>query len=300
MTGKIYVDPEAGKVLLKKSAVSRRISIRVHPAKGVTVIIPESVPYGDGLRFFLSKRDWVLKTVEKQKLKSAQAKESGKAVPVIADGTVVRTLMSEIVFRFQGASGAVPAESRPVMKASVSTETLEDVKLSGRTYLALERPMFRKTVICPVDAGSGRYDAALRNLLVEILRKEAKVILPAKVDFLASRFGFAYSKISVKHNSSNWGSCSSKGNINLNLNLVRLPEPLCDCVILHELCHLRHPDHGQAFHDLLEKLCTDNICRLASAGGPYIMELVSAINRSRAIRPVSSTLERELKKFVLV
>ena len=284
MTGKIYVDPEVGKVLLKKSAVSRRISIRVHPAKGVTVIIPESVPYGDGLRFFLSKREWVL----------------SKAVPVIADGTVVRTLMSEIVFRFQGTSEALSAENHPVMKAAVSTETLEDVKLSGRTYLALERPMFRKTVTCPADAGSGRYDAALRKLLVEILRKEAKVILPAKVDFLASRFGFAYSKISVKHNSSNWGSCSSKGNINLNLNLVRLPEPLCDCVILHELCHLKHPDHGPAFHDLLEKLCTDNICRLASAGGPYIMELVSAINRSRAIRPVSSTMERELKKFALV
>ena len=54
---------------------------------------------------------------------------------------------------------------------------------------------------------------------------------------------------------SNWGSCSELGNINLNLNLMRLPEHLRDYVMLHELCHLRHLDHGPEFHALLESLC---------------------------------------------
>jgi hypothetical protein len=41
-----------------------------------------------------------------------------------------------------------------------------------------------------------------------------------------------------------------------------LPKVLQDYVLLHELCHLRHPDHGHGFHLLLEHLLTDNIMRL--------------------------------------
>ena len=295
MHQKEYADPVIGSVKLVKSPVSRRISIRVHPADGVRVIIPRSLSYDEGLRFFMLKRDWVISTVARQRMKIAEAEDSGKAVPLLRDGSVVNTLLSEIIF----ARGADTA----FLRVHQHTETVEDVKSTGRIFLSLSRPVFRKTLTYPgslPDEGTPELDAVLRKVLVEVMRSEAKLVLPKRLAFFASRYGFRYGKVTVKHNSSNWGSCSGKGNINLNLNLVRLPEPLCDCVILHELCHLKHPDHGPAFHDLLEKLCTDNICRLASAGGPYIMELVSAINRSRAIRPVSSTLERELKKFALV
>ena len=61
-------------------------------------------------------------------------------------------------------------------------------------------------------------------------------------------------RVAIKNNVSNWGSCSSKGNINLNMRLILLPEHLQDYVILHELCHLRYPDHGPAFHALLDSL----------------------------------------------
>ncbi len=64
-----------------------------------------------------------------------------------------------------------------------------------------------------------------------------------------------YEGVSIKNNSSNWGSCSAKKNINLNIRLLFLPEHLQDFVMLHELCHLRHPNHGPAFHRLLNSLC---------------------------------------------
>ena len=79
---------------------------------------------------------------------------------------------------------------------------------------------------------------------------------------LANRYDFLYNRLAIKHNATNWGSCSSKGNINLNLNIVRLPRVLQDYILLHELCHLRHHDHGQAFHLLLEHVLTDNMMRL--------------------------------------
>lgn len=90
---------------------------------------------------------------------------------------------------------------------------------------------------------------------VRQLRLRAKAELPPRLAELAAEHGFEYNSVRIKHNVSNWGSCSSKKNINLNLNLVRLPDELRDYVMLHELCHLRHLNHGPEFHALLSEIC---------------------------------------------
>jgi len=90
------------------------------------------------------------------------------------------------------------------------------------------------------------------------LRKAAKAYLPGRLRELAAQNGFTVNQIRIKHNVSNWGSCSTKGNINLNLNLMRLPAELQDYVMLHELCHLRYMNHGPEFHALLESVCPDH------------------------------------------
>ena len=93
---------------------------------------------------------------------------------------------------------------------------------------------------------------------VERLRIQAKAALPPRLAELAALHGFTYNNVRIKHNVSNWGSCSELGNINLNLNLMRVPEHLRDYVMLHELCHLRYMDHGPEFHALLEEVCPDH------------------------------------------
>lgn len=90
---------------------------------------------------------------------------------------------------------------------------------------------------------------------VEQLRARAKVVLPPRLRELADRHGFTYNRVTIKNNISNWGSCSAKGNINLNLRLVNLPTQLQDYVMLHELCHLKELNHGPRFHALLEAVC---------------------------------------------
>lgn len=49
-----------------------------------------------------------------------------------------------------------------------------------------------------------------------------------------------------------WGSCTSSGKILLNPDLVKAPSICIDYVILHELCHLLHPNHGKNFQQLLQ------------------------------------------------
>ena len=90
---------------------------------------------------------------------------------------------------------------------------------------------------------------------LERMREEARAALVPKLLSAAARYGFPFKgRVAIKNNVSNWGSCSSKGNINLNMRLILLPEHLQDYVILHELCHLRHQNHGPAFHALLDSL----------------------------------------------
>ncbi len=298
MKEKIYTDTEIGEIRLVKNARSRRLSIRVHPVRGVTVTIPWLMRYDDGMKFFLRKRDWVLSTVRRQGERLRQAEKDGMAVSSIHDGTVVRTLLSEIVFVRD-----VPAAEHPSgapLRISVRSSLVEDVKLTGRLYLSLDRPLSRKEVHYPCVSDGPALSAALMKALVKILRDEARSLLPVKLRFFAERYGFRYNGVTIKHNSSNWGSCSTLGNINLNLNLVRLPEPVCDYVLLHELAHLRHHDHGPEFHDLLERLCSDNLTRLSSLGDPYVTTLFSSARRSRASRPFSRILSLETKKYRLL
>lgn len=56
---------------------------------------------------------------------------------------------------------------------------------------------------------------------------------------------------------SQWGSCSAAGKIALNTHLIKTPRRLIDYVVLHELCHLRHHNHGRRFYGLLTKYMSD-------------------------------------------
>ena len=98
---------------------------------------------------------------------------------------------------------------------------------------------------------------------LERMREEARAVLAPKLREAAAKYGFPFKgRMAVKNNVSNWGSCSSKGNINLNIRLILLPEHLQDYVILHELCHLRYPDHGPQFHAMLDSLLGEQEDRL--------------------------------------
>ena len=141
---------------------------------------------------------------------------------------------------------------------------------------------------------------------VEAFRRKAKAELPSRLAELAGRYGFVYNRVVIKHNATNWGSCSSKNNINLNLNIVRLPKVLQDYILLHELCHLRHHDHGHAFHLLLEHLLTDNLMKLladsslSNEDAVLNSDLAKKAAVSKARFPVDYTMSRAIKQYKLV
>ena len=88
---------------------------------------------------------------------------------------------------------------------------------------------------------------------IEQMRREAKALLPARVEFWAQKFGFKYGRVTIRASRSKWGSCSGENNISLSLFLMTLPEHLRDYVIIHELCHTVHHNHSASFHALADR-----------------------------------------------
>ncbi|HOJ09741.1 MAG TPA: SprT family zinc-dependent metalloprotease [Clostridiales bacterium] len=61
-------------------------------------------------------------------------------------------------------------------------------------------------------------------------------------------------KVVIKNQKTRWGSCSTKGNINLNWRLVMAPIGIIDYVVVHEMCHLRVMNHSKDFWNLVESV----------------------------------------------
>lgn len=277
---------EFGPIMVRKNSCSRSISIRVRASEGrtgcrISVTVPCSRTLQDGIDYLNTRRDWVREALKKQEKVNASAQ--------IHDGFVMRTLLSQIVFRPSGeVSPVLTSGSAQPGKLSfrIRTSVIDNPQDSGRLWLSLDNPTHVRIIEVPtgfrlppsaqvnasVDPSSVIPQKALRDVLVEVLREEAKILLPQKLSYFSDQYGFHFHKVTIKHNSSNWGSCSRAGNINLNLNLIRLPEPLCDYVLLHELCHLKEPNHGPHFHALLERLCLSNIRHLIDLGSPDAMK----------------------------
>ncbi len=94
----------------------------------------------------------------------------------------------------------------------------------------------------------------IKKVIIETLRKEAKAYLPLLIRNLASQYGFHYNQIAIKNLRSKWGSCSGSNNLNFNLHLMRLPDPLIRYVVLHELAHTVEKNHGPKFWKLLDNI----------------------------------------------
>ena len=94
--------------------------------------------------------------------------------------------------------------------------------------------------------GNNPGDLALRWQQI-ICRKE----LIETTQFWSKKLGIPFNKVTIRNQSSKWGSCSSRGNISLNWRLIKVPLFVRDYIIVHELVHRKHMNHSDAFWNYL-------------------------------------------------
>ena len=87
--------------------------------------------------------------------------------------------------------------------------------------------------------------------------EKARAYLLNRLNCFAQKYNFSYNRLAIRRQKTRWGSCSGKNNINLNIKIAALPEHLQDYVLLHELVHTKHKNHGKAFWTELDRLAGD-------------------------------------------
>lgn len=102
--------------------------------------------------------------------------------------------------------------------------------------------------------------ARIRYLLEKWYRQRAGIKFPEYAEPLIDRFrnyNVSPKNLLLRKMATRWGSCSGKGNITLNPELIKAPKACIEYVILHELCHLVHRNHTSGFFALLTREMPD-------------------------------------------
>ena len=111
---------------------------------------------------------------------------------------------------------------------------------------------------------------------IKKIRKQAKEMIPPRVNYWAKKIGVTYGKISIRLQVSRWGSCSQNGNLSFNCLLVIMPPEVMDSVIVHELCHRKSMNHSKKFYAEIDKTFPDYKKYnkwLKENGGVYMMRV---------------------------
>jgi predicted metal-dependent hydrolase len=97
----------------------------------------------------------------------------------------------------------------------------------------------------------------VRAVLQDRWRALAARELPPRCLALARAHGLSPASVRVRDQRSRWGACSGKGAITLNWRLLQMPPDVADYVMLHELAHLRQPNHSRRFWREVDALCPE-------------------------------------------
>jgi len=220
MTGQVYYFKKIGDVKFVKNNRAKSLRITIKQNDVVKVTVPRYVSLTNAFRFVEEKTDWIRKSLEKVKLIENKS-------TVFKPGIAFNTKCHILEFHHQPESQLTARVGKGLIKIFYDSE---DAVLSAEGQLFIHKA------------------------IEHALRKEAKAYLPFRTKFLAEKFNFEFSCVRVKNLKSRWGSCSTVNNINLNIHLLRLPDHLLDYVILHELVHTVHKNHGRQFWETLEKV----------------------------------------------
>jgi len=202
---------------VRESDKARRVILRIRPRSGLEVVLPRGYDRAAVPGIVRAKYDWVLRTLGRMAAHDSAALRSMAALPDRA--TLAAVGRSFVIQPSRAAAGP----SRLVQ--------------NGPTVLSFTGDC------CDTEACL----ALLRGWLLEQGRRH----LGPWLRDLGRELGLGFDAVRIRAQRTRWGSCSSRGVVSLNCRLLFLPAELTRYVLVHELCHTVHLNHGPAFWKLV-------------------------------------------------
>ena len=131
------------------------------------------------------------------------------------------------------------------------------IRIFGKEFLMVKKTgkksSIKKTDYFTIIEIPGDFEFS--KSVMKILTRELQPIVEKRVLVYNDAYLQAMvRKVRLRDTTSRWGSCSRDGKINLNFRLLFAPEEILDYVIVHELAHLKHKNHGAKFWELMDKI----------------------------------------------
>jgi len=104
------------------------------------------------------------------------------------------------------------------------------------------------------DVSQAERRARIKKEVISWYRDHAEQKIKERVKMYQPKVGAEPNKVKVKKQKKRWGSCSSKGNLNFNWKIIMAPMSIVDYIVVHELVHLKYPNHSQEFWQLVEAI----------------------------------------------
>lgn len=94
----------------------------------------------------------------------------------------------------------------------------------------------------------------IKNIIRKIFKENTEVILQEKLPYWRKITNISYNSVKVRDAKTKYGSCIPKTRaLHFSSRLVMLKEEAIDAIIVHELCHIIHPNHSKEFYNLVKK-----------------------------------------------
>ncbi len=117
-------------------------------------------------------------------------------------------------------------------------------------------PQLQKTQLF-VHVADATDHVAIAVAVTDWYRREALQLFTECVEHFAPLMGVAPREVKLSSARMQWGSCTARGTVHLNWQLIKMPLPLVDYVVVHELAHLVEMNHSAAFWAVVARACPD-------------------------------------------
>lgn len=205
---------------IRESKRARKIKLQISTNDGLVVVVPKGIRHEEVDILVRSQSQWINRNLDKLSArKQYLIRQFGEGLPNII--------------------------SLPAINKCWKINYCQQAGMAGWTYSAFDHLNVYGN---PVKAQKN-----IENWLTSIAREH----LQEKLLALGNETGLTYKRIQIRAQKSRWGSCSARGTVSLNRNILFFAPEVVRYLLVHELCHTKYLNHSKKYWSLVEEYCPD-------------------------------------------